>query len=246
MCGRYVSTAPPDEIARYFEATPHPAVQLEPNWNVAPTDEVLVVLDEGEDRRIAVHRWGLVPGWAKDPSVGARMINARSETVHERSAFKRAFERRRCLIPADGFYEWEKLAGKAKQPWFIHRRDGEPLAFAGLWEQWRGPGPNGIDRLRSATILTTRANVTMQPIHDRMPVIVARSQWSRWLDPQNRDTGALAPLLVPAPPDLLALRAVGNAVGNVANDGPRLVEPVEPAAASLATAGQEALDFVSP
>lgn len=231
MCGRYVSTAPAGEIAHYFDAAPHRDVAIEPNWNVAPTDPVLVVLDDDGGRRVDVHRWGLVPGWAKDPSVGSRMINARAETVAERSAFKRAFDRRRCLIPADGFYEWEKLPGqKTKQPWFVHRCDGEPMAFAGLWEQWRGTGPDGIECLRSATILTTRANQTMEPIHDRMPVILPRSAWGRWLDRDNRDTASLAALLVPAPEDMLALRAVGAAVGNVANDGPGLIEPIDAAA----------------
>jgi len=229
MCGRFVSVSPPDEVARYFDALPPQGV-LEPNWNVAPTDDAYVVLVDDGERRMAVHHWGLVPFWAKDPSVGSRMINARAEGLADKGAFKRAFRERRCLVPVDGFYEWQAVPGqKAKQPYFIHRRDDQPLAFAGLWETWRGAERARDDRLRSATIITTTANETMAPIHDRMPVVLPASDWDEWLDPDNADVDLLGRLLVPAPADLLVLRRVGSAVGNVRNDGPRLIEAVAPA-----------------
>lgn len=230
MCGRFVSSSPPDEVARYFDA--EPPVQetpLAPRYNVAPTDDVLVVLETDGARRLAPHHWGLVPFWAESPAVGNRMINARSEGVAEKGAFKHAFRKRRCLVPADGFYEWRAIEGqKVKQPYFVHPDDGELLAFAGLWEQWRRPDAD--DALRSATILTTVANATMAPVHDRMPVILPASAWDEWLDPSNDDVEALRRLLVPAPTSLLHLRPVGRDVGNVRNDGPQLIDAVPLAA----------------
>jgi len=228
MCGRFVSVSPPDEVARYFDAVPSPG-ELAPNWNVAPTDDAYVVLVDDGARRMAVHHWGLVPFWAKDPSVGSRMINARAEGLADKGAFKRAFRERRCIVPVDGFYEWQAIPGqKAKQPYFIHRRDDQPLAFAGLWESWRGADRSRDDRLRSATIITTAANDTMAPIHDRMPVVLPASDWDQWLDPDNTNLDLLGQLLVPAPSELLVLRRVGSEVGNVRNDGPHLIEAVAP------------------
>ena len=182
-----------------------------------------------------------MPGWAKDLSVGNRMINARSETIATKNAFRRPFARRRCIIPADGFYEWTKVPGhRKKQPYFIHRTDDEPLAFAGLWEVWRGPkdggdgagradeGDDGEERpfIRSCTIITTSANETMAAIHDRMPVILPPSAWDAWLDPANDDVEALGRLLVPAPPELITMHPVSIEVSNVRNKGPHLTEPV--------------------
>ncbi|CAN5779484.1 SOS response-associated peptidase [soil metagenome] len=233
MCGRFVSSSPPDEVARYFDAEPPTEAALGARYNVAPTDDVYVVLVDGGVRRMAPHHWGLVPIWATSPSAGARMINARSEGLAEKNAFKRAYAKRRCIVPADGFYEWQKVAGqKTKQPYFIHRPDHEPLAFAGLWEEWRGPDRNGSERLRSTTILTTAANETMAPIHDRMPVILPPGAWDEWLDPANADLGTLGRLLVPAPPQVLALHPVSTEVGNVRNTGAHLVDPVDPAGPS--------------
>lgn len=235
MCGRFVSSSTPDEIAAYFDAAP-PAegTEIEPSWNVAPTDDIYVVVEESDERKVAPHHWGLVPFWAKDPSIGSRMINARSDGLADKNAFKNAFVKRRCIVPADGFYEWRKVPGqKTKQPYFIHRSDGEPLAFAGLWEEWRdrnlpadGSSPR---RLRSAAIITTDANETMAPIHDRMPVILPPGAWARWLDPTASDVEALTTLLVPAPAELLVMHPVGAEVGNVRNRGPQLAEPVDAA-----------------
>jgi putative SOS response-associated peptidase YedK len=229
MCGRFVSASPPDQIAAYFSADEQPEQALEPNWNVAPTGDVYVVLQDGDVRRVTTRHWGLVPFWAKDVKVGNRMINARAETVATSGAFKRAFAKRRCLVPADGFYEWQRLPGKKnKQPYFIHRPDDEPFAFAGLWEVWRPDAEEGEEPepLRSTTIITTTANEEMAKIHDRMPVILPPSAWEAWLDPDNDDLEALGKLLVPAPPALTLLRPVSTEVNNVRNQGPQLVDEV--------------------
>ena len=228
MCGRFVSASPPDQIAGYFGAEASAEAVLEPSYNVAPTSDVYVVYADGEARRLDAFHWGLVPFWAKDPSIGNRMINARAEGLADKNAYRHAFAKRRCLIPADGFYEWQQVQGqKQKKPWFIQRPDGDPLAFAGLWEQWRGPQRDGSQSLRSCTVVTTGANATMRPVHDRMPVILPPSAWDAWLDPGNRDTAELERLLVPAPPRLITMHRVAPEVGNVRNQGPQLVEPVD-------------------
>jgi putative SOS response-associated peptidase YedK len=228
MCGRFVSASSPDEIARYFDAEA-PEALLEPSYNVAPTNDVYAVLNDGGVRRLDAFHWGLVPIWAKDPRQGSKMINARAETLAAKNAYKPAFKRRRCIIPADGFYEWTKVPGqKTKQPHFIHRPDGEPLAFAGLWEVWRGPDKQG-DPLRSCTIVTTSANETMQPLHDRMPVILPASAWEEWLDPANDDIETLGKLLVPAPPEIIVTHPVSTEVNTVRNKGAELIERVDPA-----------------
>jgi putative SOS response-associated peptidase YedK len=223
MCGRFVAATPPDQVAAYFGATAE--ALLDPSWNVAPTNDVYAVLEDGGLRHLDAFRWGLIPSWAKDPKIGSRMINARAETLAEKNAYKAAFRKRRCLVPADGFYEWKALPGqKRKQPYFIHRTDGEPLAFAGLWEVWRGPDRDQ-EPLRTATIITTEANETMAPVHDRMPVILPASAWGEWLDRDLDDLEALGRLLVPAP-TLLTLRPVSTEVNSVRNKGPELIEAV--------------------
>jgi putative SOS response-associated peptidase YedK len=230
MCGRYTSTSNPADLAAYFDVDEIVATDLGDRYNVAPTDEVYAVAASKEgERRLGTFRWGLVPFWAKDLSVGARMINARAESVLEKSAFRRPFERRRCIVPADGFYEWEAVEGrKQKQPWYIRRRDGDVLAFAGLWDAWRPVKGSDDGRVVSCSIITTTANRSLAPIHDRMPVVLPPSAWASWLDPTNEAVDQLHRLLVPAPDDLLELVAVGTAVSNVRNDGPELIEPVEP------------------
>lgn len=231
MCGRFVSTSTPEEIASYFGAEPAPEAAIEASWNVAPTNDVYVVLEDGGIRRVAAHHWGLVPFWAKSPAIGNKMINARAEGIATKNAYRGAFKRKRCIIPADGFYEWHKVEGqKAKQPYYISRPDGEPIAFAGLWEEWRGPDKEGTERLRSATIITTTPNDLMATIHDRMPVILPPSAWDAWLDEDNADVDTLGKLLVPAPSDLLTLRAISTEVNNVRNKGPHLIDPVDPPA----------------
>ena len=230
MCGRFVSSSPPDELAKYFDVDAVAEQVLEPSFNVAPSNDVYVVVKTGGLRRLDTFRWGLVPFWAKDPATGYKMINARAESVKDKNAYKRAFKKRRCIIPADGFFEWKKIPGqKAKQPYFIHRADGEPMAFAGLWEIWR-PAED-TDRtsepLRTCTIITGQPNEKVADIHDRMPVMLPPSAWAEWLDPANDDVDTLGKFLVPAPASLYALHPVSRAVNNVRQTGPELIDPAE-------------------
>lgn len=228
MCGRFVSSSPPDEIARYFEVEEVSESLLEPSYNVAPTNDVYTVLEDGAVRRLEPMHWGLVPIWAEDPKIGNRMINARAETLAEKNAFKHAFRKKRCLVPVDGFYEWEKIAGrKQKQPWYIHAADGQPLAFAGLWETWRGPERDGTEELRSCTIVTGPPNERMAEIHDRMPVILPRAEWGTWLDEDQHDVELLGRLLVPAAPSVLAMHRISTEVNNVRNKGAQLIDEVD-------------------
>jgi putative SOS response-associated peptidase YedK len=237
MCGRFVTASRPEDIASYFDATlgDRPDEEpLPPRFNVAPTDHVHVVRAAPQGRVLELVRWGLVPSWAGDAKSGASRINARAETVATNGTFQASFRSRRCLVPADGFYEWRPIPGtKRKQPVFISRRDGLPLAFAGLWAAWRPRPPEGAPDapadpwLLSATIVTTEANATIAPIHDRMPVILPPEAWATWLDPNEHDRGVLEALLVPADDDLLDVRPVSNAVNDVRHDGPELVEPVD-------------------
>ena len=233
MCGRYVVATHPDELAKYFGAHAPPAERaLSENHNVAPTQTVYAVRESDGQRNLDTLRWGLVPSWAKDPKIGNRMINARAETVAEKNSFKRPLARRRCIIPADGFYEWHRIEGaKRKQPMFISRRDGEPFAFAGLWERWRDKQSLDEDgeplELHSCTIITCSANEAMSEIHDRMPVLLAPNTWDAWLDPDNDDTAALTSLLVPAPSTLMTMHPVSTDVNNARNRGAHLTARVE-------------------
>lgn len=229
MCGRFVSATPPDQIARYFDAEA-PEQALEASYNVAPTNDVYTVLVDGGVRRVEAMHWGLIPFWAKDPSVGNRMINARAETLATKNAFKHAYKKKRCLIPADGFYEWKVVPGqKRKQPMYIHRVDGEPMAFAGLWEVWRNSN-DPDEEVHSCTIITGDPNDKVREIHDRMPVILPPSAWETWLDPETQDLEVLGKLLVPAPASLIAVHPVSTEVNNVRNKGAHLIDPVDPAA----------------
>ncbi|HKY14288.1 MAG TPA: SOS response-associated peptidase [Microthrixaceae bacterium] len=230
MCGRFVSASPPDEIASYFGVEAMSEQVLEPSYNVAPTDDVYVVYSDGGMRRLDPFHWGLVPRWAKDMSIGNRMINARAESVATNNAFKSSFAKRRCFLPVDGFYEWKVVEGqKKKQPYFIHHPDGEPFALGGLWAEWRGKDRNGEEiTLRSTTIITGEPNEKMAELHDRMPLILPPDQWDRWLDPEFDDVDALGKLLVPAPSSLIAFHPVSTEVNNVRNSGPQLMEEVPP------------------
>ena len=220
MCGRYASSRDARDLASAFDVEEPPEQVLPASWNVAPTDPVYAVVQRESGRQLRVLRWGLVPSWAKDAQGAARLINARQETVTEKPAFRAAYARRRCLVPADGYYEWQ-VDGPRKQPWFLFRRDGAPLAMAGLYEVWAAPDGQ---RLWTCTVVTTAASDELGHIHDRTPLLVPREDWSRWLDPALEDPGAH--LLVPAVGGDLDARPVGPAVGNVRNNGPELVEPV--------------------
>lgn len=215
VCGRYASSRSALDLQAHFEADDPPEEHLPPSWNVAPTDPVHVVLQRADRRRLTVARWGLVPSWAKDAKGAARLINARRETLADKPAFRAAYARRRCLVPADGYYEWQRVGG-TKQPWFLSDRSGEPLAMAGLYEVW-GPAEQ---RLWTCTVVTTEAADELGQIHDRTPLLVPRQAWGRWLDPELPDPGP--DLLVPGSPGVLDAWPVGAAVGNVRNDGPEL------------------------
>ncbi len=232
MCGRFVQASSPELLVARFGVDELAAATHEPSYNVAPRATVYGVRDRAEDgarrRYLSELRWGLIPSWARDAKVGDRMINARAESLADKPAYERAFRLHRCLVPAEGFYEWQRR-GSRKQPMFIHRREGEPMAFAGMWAAWRDPNePDGdAGWVRSCTIVTTNANETLAPLHDRMPVVLEERDWDRWLDPDTADLAGLAALLQPAAADLLVAYPVGTAVNSADNDGPELVERVK-------------------
>lgn len=222
MCGRFALHADAETIAQTFELDEAP--ELSPRYNIAPTQPAPVVLTTGDNahREFRTLRWGLIPSWAKDAVIGAKMINARAETVAEKPAFRSAFTHRRCLILADGFYEWQKL-GRGKQPIYIRLKSGEPFAFAGLWERWESPDDGPIE---SCTIITTTPNDLVQPIHDRMPVILHRESYGRWLDPGNTNSEALATLLTPYSANEMEAYSVSARVNSAANDDPTCIERI--------------------
>jgi putative SOS response-associated peptidase YedK len=221
MCGRYTLSTPGEVIAELFDLPESP--RLAPRWNIAPTQPVAVVRTAGTGgRQLAALHWGLIPSWAKERSIGARMINARAETVAEKPAFRSALRARRCLIVADGFFEWRK-AGPRKQPHYVRMRDRRPFAFAGLWERW---APGAEDVVESCVIVTTTPNEVLAPIHDRMPVILAPADFTRWLDPEMRDAAAVLPLLRPHPAEEMEAYPVGLQVNNPGNDDPACIAPL--------------------
>jgi putative SOS response-associated peptidase YedK len=246
MCGRYAASRRPEDLVEEFEVERVEVRQpLPPDWNVAPTKQVYAVLTRahgGQDeprRTLRVLRWGLVPSWAKDPSIGSRMINARLETAAEKPAFRRAFSRRRCLVPADGYYEWYTPAQPGggsgarprKQPFFIHRADGRPLALAGIYEFWHEPGADPQDPAAWTTtmaLLTTSAPDDTGRIHDRAPLLLEPASFEAWLDPARTDPAQVLELLVPAAPGLLEAYPVSTAVNNVRSNGPHLLDPLPP------------------
>lgn len=226
MCGRFALIAPGETLIEQFELGPSQASTsstVAPRYNIAPSQPVLAVRLEpvtGE-RELAFLQWGLIPSWSKDSKIGSRMINARSETVAEKPSFRAAFKRRRCLIPADGFYEWQRQ-GDRKQPVYIRSRDGAPFALAGLWETWHSADGSIID---SCTILTTKPNELMEPIHNRMPVILEPPDYSTWLHPGDNPNVALH-LLRPYPAEKMAAYPVSTLVNNPRNDSPDCIVPL--------------------
>jgi putative SOS response-associated peptidase YedK len=225
MCGRFTQQRPTSEIARIFEAEDL-AADPGGRYNVAPTDEAAVVVERTGRRAVVRYRWGLVPAWADDPRIASRAFNARAETLATSPLFRDAFRRRRCLVPVDGFYEWLR-EGKHRRPMRIHDPSGEPLALAGLWTG--RPDPEAGEWRRTFTIVTTRPNAFMAPIHDRMPVIVPRGSWARWLDPAPAEPGELRALLEPRDDVSLDAYPIAPLVNSVRNDGPQLIEPLLPA-----------------
>jgi putative SOS response-associated peptidase YedK len=251
MCGRYAASKDPDALVEEFEVEETLVDQpLGPDYNVAPTKQVYVVLqrrpkdappETDPARQLRVARWGLVPSWAKDPKIGSRMINARVETVAQKPAYRRAFAARRCLLPADGYYEWYTPVGGAgevprtksgkprKQPFFIHPTDGSSLAMAGLYEWWHDPTRERDDPdawLLSTVVITTESTDAVGHIHDRMPLVVSRRDWATWLDPTVSDSQDVSALLTPAMGDALSVVPVSTAVNDVRHNGPELVEPL--------------------
>jgi putative SOS response-associated peptidase YedK len=225
MCGRYAITSAPEAIRALFRYDERP--NFPPRYNVAPTQPIPIVrLVEGK-REFALVRWGLIPSWVKDPKAFSLLINARGESVIEKPAFRNAMKRRRCLIPADGFYEW-KPVGERKRPYHVRLKDGGPFAFAGLWETWTGPNGEELD---TAAIVTTTANRTLAAIHERMPVILPPEAFDLWLDHANVDAMTALALIAPSREGLLDVYEVSQAVNRVANDDARLTEPVAPEAA---------------
>ncbi len=219
MCGRFILMSPGRDLAERFQLDEEPS--LVPRYNIAPTQMVAVVrLDPVSGRRrLALLKWGLVPFWAKDPVLGPRLINARAESAAEKPAFRAAFKHRRCLVPADGFYEWRKSPGK-RQPYLIGMADDSSFAFAGLWEQWKGADGQAIE---SCTILTTNANELVAPLHDRMPVVLLPEDYGLWLDTKIREPGSLVALLRPFPSGEMKSRPVSFKVNKATAEGPELI-----------------------
>lgn len=224
MCGRFALTAPASTIAEVFQVDVLPDVL--PRYNVAPTTEVLCVVHDDGKRALQSFRWGLIPFWAKDRKIAYQTINARAESVAKKPAFRSAFKRRRLLIVADGFYEWERTDKKNKIPHLFQLAGGRPFAIAGVWERWTDPTTG--EEVRSCSIVTTTANTLMEPVHDRMPVILPPEAWDTWLDPAVQDPAKLQELLQPFPSDLMQERRVSKKVGDVKNKGPEVQGPWEP------------------
>lgn len=218
MCGRFARIVSDRKLREKYRLRETP--QLQERYNIAPSQPVAAVRDTDEGRELVLLRWGLIPSWSKDDKIGYKLINARSETVAEKPSFRSAFKQRRCVIPASGFYEWAKQGTGRKQPFFISPRDGELFSFAGLWECWHDPEGEVVE---SCTILTTTANEVMQPIHERMPVILGPSAEEQWLDPRA-SADALRSLVVPYSSEGMEARPVGLWVNNPKNDGPKCLE----------------------
>ncbi len=218
MCGRYTLKTPVNTLAEQFQIDELPS-SLTASYNIAPTQRVATVLTENGKRKLEMLHWGLIPSWAKDPEVGNKMINARAETVAEKPSYRKAFKERRCLVLADGFYEWQKTEN-GKRPFYIRMEDGSPFAFAGLWESWHNGG-----EIRSCTIITTAPNELAAPIHNRMPVILHPEDYEMWLDPDFDEREPLTSLLKPYPADAMEAYPVSHKVNKPSNNEPGCIEP---------------------
>ena len=221
MCGRFTLHTDLEQIQQVFKID-ETAAEPQPSYNIAPTQPVLSVLRRDGKTTLVEMRWGLIPFWAKDPSIGSRMINARAESLSAKTSFKRPFKSQRCLIVSDGFYEWRK-DGTQKVPMFIHLKSGEPFGFAGLYDTWKSPEG---EVWTTCTIITGEPNALVKPIHDRMPVIIPGKQQAAWLDPANQDTAKLSKLLVPYPAGEMQAYPVSRLVNSVQNNSPQLIEPL--------------------
>jgi putative SOS response-associated peptidase YedK len=226
MCGRFTIDIASETLAEIFGLAETPAIL--PRYNVAPTQQIPVIrqYEDGQNHLDFLH-WGLIPSWSKDKSIGSKMINARSETVSEKPAFKQAIRYRRCLVPSSGYYEWV-TEGKGKQPWFIRLKDGSPMVFAGLWESWKSAEGEVIE---SCAILTTASNRLVEPLHDRMPVILSPDECRTWLDRETTNPAGLVHMFQPYPTDLMEMWAVSSMVNSVGNDSADLIQSVGTASA---------------
>jgi putative SOS response-associated peptidase YedK len=224
MCGRFTLSAPPEVISMCFDIETDSFNYL-PAFNIAPTQNVLTVRNRDNSKHAQTMRWGLIPFWAKEAKIGNKMINARSETVIENKVFKTPFQKRRCLILADSFYEWVRVS-KSKQPIRILLDSEKPFAFAGIWESWIDPNDPNSETVESCSIITTHANTLIQPIHDRMPVILPRELESDWLDLDNTDTSFLREIMIPFDPGLMKCYPVSQAVNSTKNEGKDLITPI--------------------
>jgi len=223
MCGRFTLTLDPEELKEFFPGIEFPG-NTTPRYNIAPTQPVAVITNSAASK-VDFFLWGLIPSWAKDAEIGSRLINARAETLAEKPSFRTAFKRRRCLILADGFYEWQEIPGsRGKQPMFIHIEGRKPFAFAGLWELWHAPDASPV---YTCTIITTQPNALMEPIHNRMPVILPASAYETWLNPDERHPSQLNQLLVPYPAELMSAYPVSRQVNSPQNDSPGCIHPLE-------------------
>ena len=229
MCGRVALYTPPAKLARFLDAALAAGIDPEgrASWNIGPQRSLFAVTEDDHHRTLDRYRWGLLPSWAKDPSISNRLFNARSETITEKPSFRSAFAKHPCVIPVDGFYEWDHRDGKGRQPHFFTRRDGTPILLAGLVEQWRNPAEPEAPIVRTCTVITTTPSDDIEGIHDRMPVILTVATVEPWLD-TNAPGSLRQALLAPAPNGTLEHYGVGSAVGNVRNDGPELIERSEP------------------
>ncbi|MEA1674123.1 SOS response-associated peptidase [Nitrospirillum sp. BR 11163] len=232
MCGRYSVTLPPEAMRGLFRTT-NPLPNIQPRWNLAPTQQGPVVRRNAEtgERSLDLLRWGLLPSWCKDARDAYKMINAKAETVRDKPSFRQAFAKRRCLVPATAYYEWMATGPKDKQPYAIGLASGEPMVFAGLWENWRDPAAEGDVWIRTYTIITTDAAASVAHIHNRMPAVLPPEAWATWLGEDDATTDAVHALLQPSPPDALTFWPVAKAVGNVRNEGAELLHPITPPAA---------------
>lgn len=221
MCGRFTLRAPADRVKREFQLEEVPSIEA--RFNIAPTQSVLAVRSIADEREAVLLKWGLIPSWAKDNSIGAKLINARSETVEEKPSFREAFKRRRCIIPADGFYEWQRTGGR-KQPYYFRLKDDRLFGFAGLWEKWRTPDGESLE---TCSILTTEANEVLSTVHDRMPVILHPESYELWLDDDARKQDLRKELLRPYPASEMTAYPVSTSINSPQHQGEELVQPIQ-------------------
>ncbi|PJF30139.1 MAG: hypothetical protein CUN52_04850 [Phototrophicales bacterium] len=224
MCGRFVLATDAQSLQTHFQLDIIPEGFVIARYNIAPTQPVIVITNTAP-KTLTLQKWGLIPSWSKDPSIASSLINARAETLHEKPSFRTAFKRRRCLIPATGFYEWGKGEGKTKQPYYIHLADNQIFAFAGLWETWHSPDG---DMVETCTIITTEPNDLIRPLHHRMAVILDPHDYELWLSPDELPPSALMPLLNPYPQEDMRYHPVSSLVNNVRNDSPECIKPFVP------------------